>query len=119
MLFLINSYFIYRILDISALNHYEMPNESRLRSVVKAITWRVIATLTTFILAYSVFQNTGCDNVLEKSTLVAGLELIIKLVIYYFHERIWLMVPLGTQPAKVIQDPIARRKKIAVPEAEE
>ena len=67
--------------------------ESRLRSIMKAVTWRLIATGTTFILAFTIFRGTGCDDVLEKSSLVAGLELVIKLVIYYLHERVWLMIP--------------------------
>lgn len=70
--------------------------ESRLRSFLKALTWRLIATGTTFSLAFLVFSNTGCDDVLEKSSIVAGLELVIKLVIYYLHERAWQMAPRGT-----------------------
>ena len=70
--------------------------ESHVRSILKAITWRIIATSTTFILAYTIFSNTGCEDVLEKSSIVAGLELVIKLVIYYLHERAWQMAPRGT-----------------------
>lgn len=69
--------------------------ESHLRSVLKAISWRLIATFTTFVLAYLVFSNTECEDVLEKSTLVAGLELFIKLLFYYLHERAWQLVPKG------------------------
>ena len=73
-----------------------MEKESKTRSVLKAITWRIIATGTTFILAYTIFSGTGCDGVLQKSTLVAGLELVIKLIVYYLHERVWQNVPRGT-----------------------
>ncbi|GAB5554086.1 MAG: hypothetical protein Sapg2KO_36770 [Saprospiraceae bacterium] len=73
-----------------------MQKESKLRSVLKAITWRVIATGTTFTLAYTIFSGSGCEDALQKSSLVAGLELVIKLVIYYFHERIWQAIPIGT-----------------------
>ena len=73
-----------------------MPKESRLRSWLKAISWRIIATGTTFLLAYIIFSNSNCDDVLEKSTMVAGLEAVIKLVIYYFHERAWQMAPRGS-----------------------
>lgn len=69
--------------------------ESKWRSVLKAITWRIIATGTTFTLAYLVFRESGCEDVLQKSTLVAGLELCLKLVIYYLHERAWQRVPEG------------------------
>lgn len=74
----------------------EIRRESHLRSILKAITWRLIATLTTFLLAYLVFSNSDCEDVLEKSSIVAGLELVIKLVIYYLHERAWQMAPRGT-----------------------
>lgn len=70
-----------------------MANESRLKSILKAISWRIIATSTTFALAYTVFSSTGCEGALEKSTIVALLEMSFKIVIYYFHERIWLKVP--------------------------
>ena len=70
--------------------------ESRLRSILKAVTWRLIATGTTFTLAYLVFSNSDCEDVMEKSTFVAGLELMIKLVIYYLHERAWQMAPTGS-----------------------
>ena len=68
--------------------------ESKLRSILKAITWRLIATLTTFLLALFVFQDS--KDALEKSSLVAGMELFIKLALYYLHERGWAMLPLGT-----------------------
>ena len=73
-----------------------MEKESKLRSILKAITWRLIATGTTFTLAFFIFSGTGCEDVLQKSSIVAGLELVIKLAIYYLHERAWQMVPRGT-----------------------
>jgi len=73
-----------------------MTKESRLRSFLKAISWRIIATTTTFLLAYFVFSTTDCPDVLEKSTIVAGLEAVSKLAIYYFHERAWQLAPIGT-----------------------
>ena len=72
-----------------------MQKDSKLRSILKAITWRVIATGTTFTLAYTIFSGTGCEDALAKSSLVAGLELVIKLVIYYLHERAWQSLPKG------------------------
>ncbi len=73
-----------------------LQKDSNLRSILKAITWRLIATLTTFALAYFIFQGSGCEDVLQKSSIVAGLELFIKLLLYYLHERAWLLVPRGT-----------------------
>lgn len=73
-----------------------MTKESRTRSILKAISWRVIASATTFTLAYLIFSNSECEDVLEKSSMVAVAESLIKLVIYYFHERAWQMAPRGT-----------------------
>ncbi len=88
----------------------QIQKESRARSILKAITWRFIATGTTFILAFLVFSNTGCEDVLEKSTMVAGLELVIKLVIYYLHERAWQMAPRGS-----VRTVFAAKKKNKAP----
>jgi uncharacterized membrane protein len=77
--------------------------ESKLRSILKAVTWRLIATTTTFLLALTIFHNSGCEDVIEKSSIVAGLELIIKLLLYYFHERAWQLLPRGTIRQKVIK----------------
>jgi uncharacterized membrane protein len=70
--------------------------ESRTRSILKAITWRILATGTTFLLAYFVFRGADCEDALQKSTIVAGLEAVIKIFIYYFHERAWQMAPKGS-----------------------
>ncbi len=70
--------------------------ESRTRSILKAITWRILASTTTFLLAYFIFRETGCDDVAQKAGTVAVLESVIKIVIYYFHERAWQMAPKGS-----------------------
>lgn len=66
--------------------------ESHYRSIVKAITWRIWATATTFVLALIIFKDT--PNAIEKSSIVAGLEMILKLFFYYLHERLWQSVSL-------------------------
>ena len=64
--------------------------ESRLRSVLKTISWRIIATTTTVTIAYFIFGD--ISNALK----VGGIEFFAKMFIYYFHERIWQGLPLGT-----------------------
>lgn len=59
------------------------------RSVVKAFTWRVIATLTTTTI---VFFATGS---ITLSLGVGFFDIVIKLVLYYFHERVWDRSNLG------------------------
>lgn len=64
--------------------------ESRLRSLLKGITWRIIATLSTITIAY--FITGEVSHALK----IGGIEFFAKLIIYYGHERAWQMVPIGT-----------------------
>ncbi len=64
--------------------------ESRLRSVLKAITYRITGTITTMGLAYAV---TGEAAV---ALAIGSIEPVVKFVVYYLHERAWQFVPIGT-----------------------
>lgn len=66
---------------------------SRMRHVAKAITWRLIASGTTFILAIILFE--GHEGALEKATWIAIIESALKMLFYYAHEEIWYKVNLG------------------------
>ncbi|MEO9965613.1 MAG: DUF2061 domain-containing protein [Reichenbachiella sp.] len=66
---------------------------TRMRHIAKAITWRVIASATTFLLALLLFG--GHDDALEKATLIALVESVLKMAFYYGHEEIWYRVNLG------------------------
>ena len=55
----------------------------RRRHILKAITWRVIATLTTVFIAW-IFTNE-----IEIALKFGAVEVIIKLLAYYLHERAW------------------------------
>ena len=59
------------------------------RSLAKTITWRIVATTDTFIIAW-LFTS---DEVIAAS--IAGLEVVTKLVLYYIHERGWTSVKWG------------------------
>ncbi len=63
--------------------------ESRLRSVLKGLSWRVIATATIIVIAY--YKTGDVSLALE----IGGIEFIIKFLLYYGHERAWQMVPRG------------------------
>ena len=64
---------------------------TRLRSILKTISWRVIGTLDTMALGWIVTGNP------LMGLKIGGLELITKFVLYYFHERIWLQSKFGTK----------------------
>jgi len=64
-------------------------NESRKRSVMKALSWRITATLATMII---VFLFTGN---LAVSIVVGVIEGVAKVLWYYVHERLWEHIPWG------------------------
>ncbi len=68
--------------------------ETHLRSVIKAVSWRVIATLTTMAL---VFAFTGK---VELALAVGGIEMAAKLLFYYLHERSWNAIKWGKAPQR-------------------
>lgn len=63
--------------------------ETNIRSVAKSITFRILATLTTMLLVYIFFGR------LDLAAIIGGLEILIKLILYFFHERIWNRVSWG------------------------
>ena len=64
--------------------------ESPLRSVVKASTWRVIASLDTMIIVWFVTGE------ITAAVFTGGIEVVTKFILYILHERGWALVPLGT-----------------------
>ena len=64
--------------------------ESHLRSVLKAITYRIVGTLTTGLLAYAITGD------FRASLTIVAFEPLVKTLVYYAHERIWQRVPRGT-----------------------
>ncbi|HSM59300.1 MAG TPA: DUF2061 domain-containing protein [Longimicrobiales bacterium] len=66
-------------------------SETRARSAVKSLSWRVVATATTVAL---VLAFTG---ELRIAVAVGGIEVVAKLVIFYAHERVWDRVRWGEQ----------------------
>jgi uncharacterized membrane protein len=67
----------------------EPVGETHLRSIVKAVSWRVLATFTTIIL---VLIFTG-ELVLAMG--IGFLEVLSKMILYFLHERMWNMVRWG------------------------
>ena len=75
-------------------------NESHQRSVVKAISWRVLGSIDTFLLSWLFTGST------KAAGAIALTEVLTKMLLYYFHERAWAAVKWGfakpTDPAAEI-----------------
>jgi adenylylsulfate kinase len=63
--------------------------ESHFRSIMKGVTWRVIASATTMTVVYVV---TGS---LELMASVGIVDITAKIFFYYMHERMWGKVKWG------------------------
>ena len=53
------------------------------RHALKTVTWRLVGTLDTFILSWIITGDVKIGGA------IAGVEVITKMVLYYFHERAW------------------------------
>lgn len=60
-----------------------------MRSVLKSVSFRFISTLTTMIMILVFTKN------LVVSLQIGTIEFFGKLLLYYFHERLWNVFQLG------------------------
>ncbi|MDH3323038.1 MAG: DUF2061 domain-containing protein [Flavobacteriaceae bacterium] len=63
--------------------------ETKRRSAAKSITWRILASIDTAIISYVL---TGSFKIAIS---IGVIENIVKIVIYFFHERAWNLVKWG------------------------
>ncbi len=63
--------------------------ESRKRHLLKTVSWRVIGTLDTMLLAWIISGNplTGFK--------IGMVEVVTKMIFYYLHERVWYNINYG------------------------
>ena len=59
------------------------------RSIVKTISWRVVGTLATVTISYVM------TGTLALAFSIGGIELVSKMVLYFFHERTWNNIKWG------------------------
>ena len=53
------------------------------RHIAKTVSWRIIGTLDTILLSWLVTGNW------KMGLTIGGIEVITKMVLYFFHERAW------------------------------
>tara|TARA_B100001758_G_C18413104_1_gene617325 strand:+ start:3010 stop:3243 length:234 start_codon:yes stop_codon:yes gene_type:complete len=73
-------------------------NLNKKRHIAKTITWRIVASTDTLLIAW----------VLTGSWKLGGgiaiIEIVTKMVLYYFHERIWYSSSWGVTRPRIEQD---------------
>jgi uncharacterized membrane protein len=66
-----------------------MPTELKRRSLAKAVSWRMFATIITGTVAFALTGK-------ARFALEIGLiDTVIKLFVYFAHERVWQRIPFG------------------------
>ncbi len=72
--------------------------DSPTRSFLKALSWRLIASATTFLITFIIFKNATdktVNEVLQAAWYVTMVEFSAKILIYYLHERMWTNIRWG------------------------
>lgn len=65
--------------------------ERPLRSVLKAISWRVVGTIDTIVISWVLTGE------MKTALAIGSVELVTKMLLYFGHERIWDRINYGRQ----------------------
>ncbi len=63
--------------------------EKNYRSLLKSLSWRITGTIDTFVISYIITGK------ISTAVSISGVEIITKITLYYFHERIWNKINIG------------------------
>jgi len=75
--------------------------EKHRRSLAKAISWRATGTVDTFVIS---FLLSGSAKLAGG---IASVEVVTKMVLYYFHERVWSGIGWGRKEPVDVKQPVA------------
>ncbi len=64
-------------------------SERPIRSVAKAISWRLIGTLDTLLISYLLTGKVAL------AASIASIDFVTKMFLYFFHERLWNKINWG------------------------
>ena len=75
-----------------------MNHDSKSRSIIKTLTWRTVASIDTFIIAWIVTSDPLAGG------LIAAIEVATKIGLYYLHERAWSHATVGALSHPKVED---------------
>lgn len=67
----------------------EGKGERSFRSIAKAISWRTVGTLDTIVISLILTGE------LVLACTIGSVEILTKMILYFFHERIWNSIKWG------------------------
>ncbi len=69
----------------------DINSEKPIRSIAKAVSWRVVGTLDTLLVSYFVLG----EGKLWEASAIAVVDFFTKMILYFFHERAWNKIKWG------------------------
>ena len=63
--------------------------DARYRSLMKAVTWRLTGSIDTLVLSLLITGN------IRVAGTISAVEIVTKILLFYFHERVWVTIPWG------------------------
>ncbi len=85
--------------------------EAHSRSFFKAVSWRILGSVDTFIISYFITGK------LVFAASIASVETFTKIALFYGHERVWAAVPWGRADKAPVAEPAAPPPVVALAEA--
>ncbi len=68
------------------------------RSLMKAISWRILASGATFLISFFIFKqytDKSDNEILQTASVITSVDVVAKLILYYLHERMWTNIKWG------------------------
>ncbi|MDE2028082.1 MAG: DUF2061 domain-containing protein [Candidatus Omnitrophica bacterium] len=67
----------------------KVAQDNHWRSIAKSISWRITGTIDTVIISWIITRQ------LHLAFAIGSIELFTKMILYYFHERVWEKIKIG------------------------
>jgi uncharacterized membrane protein len=85
---------------------YSTIRDRPVKSIIKAVTWRIVGTFDTMALSYFITGKT------IVALLIGSLEVFTKMFLYFLHERIWAIVRWGRMLAVITRNTRKTRRTV-------
>jgi uncharacterized membrane protein len=83
--------------------------ESHPRSFFKAVSWRMVGSIDTFVLSL-LYSGSA-----KMAGAIAGTEVFTKIVLFYFHERAWSLVRWGHRREELVAGDQSNEGAVLIP----
>lgn len=67
----------------------DQQSEKPIRSIAKSISWRLVGTVDTILISWIITGK------VTTALSIGGIELGTKMILYFFHERLWNTIKWG------------------------